>query len=289
MRIGLKMVRLRDQSAPGEVTRPTDERSRQAGFTILEIMIATAILTLGLIGILALFPVAIHTGKQIVEKSTGAVIAESVAEAIREGIRNNLRFNTRSGGNSHAYFIFRHDGVKDDIPTQKELERPDKDYFILIPRFRSGQEGTFSNRDASLRAVKTFVYPETDPNHNGGGDAFVADDDGDDQRIQLSGGQVVNDIRVEKTYSLGNFFPGLDETGDTVLEDQKIDSLKQYSFAFSIQSSKFDANLAQNDQIFQPANRLYQVKVLVYRGFLPPGPGEKPPTAIMEFDFEVSL
>ena len=51
----------------------SDERNdmtrarRRDGFTILEIMIATAILTLGLAGILALFPVAIHTGKQIVD------------------------------------------------------------------------------------------------------------------------------------------------------------------------------------------------------------------------------
>jgi type II secretory pathway pseudopilin PulG len=279
----------RARSRPPRLLVPRGGHPRTGeGFTILEIMIATAILTLGLIGILALFPVAIHTGKQIVEKSTGSVIAESVAEAIREGIRNNLRFVTRSGV-PHAYFIFRHDGVKDEIPTQRVLERADRDYFILFPRFRPGQEGTFSNRDMSLRAVRTFVYPETDPNPNGGGDAYLADDDGDDERIQLSGGQTINDIRVEKTYSLGNFFPAMDATGDTVLEDQKIDSLKQYSFAFSIQSSKFDANVSPNEQLFQPANRLYQVKVLVYRGFLPPGSGEKPPAPVMEFDFEVSL
>ncbi len=59
-------------------------------------MIATAILTLGLIGILALFPVAIHTGKQIVEMSTAVVIAESVAESIRDGIRNQLRYAKNS-------------------------------------------------------------------------------------------------------------------------------------------------------------------------------------------------
>ena len=46
------------------------------GFTILEIMIATAILTLGLVSVLALFPVAIHTGKKVVDTSTAAVIAE---------------------------------------------------------------------------------------------------------------------------------------------------------------------------------------------------------------------
>ena len=68
---------------------------RRDGFTILEIMIATAILTLGLVGILALFPVAIQMGKDVVETSTSVVIAESVADSIREGMRNRLRYTVR--------------------------------------------------------------------------------------------------------------------------------------------------------------------------------------------------
>ncbi|MBI4605703.1 MAG: prepilin-type N-terminal cleavage/methylation domain-containing protein, partial [Planctomycetes bacterium] len=121
----------------------------QGGFTILEIMIATAVLTLGLVGVLALFPVAIHYGKQIIERSTAVVIAESVSEAIREGIRNNLRSVTRNN-TTHHYFVFKHDGVKDAAPRSRELERPDKDYYILLPRYKTQREGVFSSREAAL-------------------------------------------------------------------------------------------------------------------------------------------
>ena len=51
---------------------------------------------LAIVGILALFPVAIHTGKQIVQKSTAVVVAESVAEAVRQGVRNQSRSCTNA-------------------------------------------------------------------------------------------------------------------------------------------------------------------------------------------------
>jgi type II secretory pathway pseudopilin PulG len=258
-----------------------------AGFTILEIMIATAILTLGLVGILALFPVAIYTGKQIVEKSTSVVAAESVAEAIRQGLRNNLRFRT-SNQVTFAYFIFKHDGVMDEIPNRQELEKPDKDYYVLLPRFPAGKAGTYLNRDQAQAVAKTFVYPETDPNPNGNGDPFQADDDGDDYVLDLPGGEKQKEIRVEKTYSFGNFLPSTDATGESVLDDQKIESLKQYSYAFSIQNSRYDANLSPNENVFQPANRLYRVRVMVYRGFTPPLPDAKPPDPVFELYFEVA-
>src|SRR5262245_27915586 len=261
-----------------------------AGFTILEIMIATAILTLGLVGILALFPVAIYTGKQIVEKSTSVVAAESVAEAIRQGLRNNLRFKTGIGTQTtFTYFIFKHDGVMDEIPNRQELEKPEKDYYILLPRFPAGKDGTFLNRDQAQAVAKTFVYPETDPNPNGNGNAFQADDDGDDSIEDLPGGEKQKDIRVEKTYSFGNFLPSTEATGESVLDDQKIEALKQYSYAFAIQSSKYDANLSPNENVFQPANRLYRVRVLIYRGFIPPAADSKPPEPVFELYFEVSI
>lgn len=265
-----------------------DEARRKRGFTILEIMIATAILTLGLVGILALFPVAIHTGKQIVDTTTAAVVAKSVSEAIREGMRNSVR-SIRRGNAVHAYFIFKHDGVEDSPPARREWERPDRDYYILLPRYRPGSEGRFANRDVAMSRAKTFLYPETDVPPNGNGDAFVADDDGDDQVYRI-GSETIRDVRVEKVYRLGRFLPPEDAPRrEDVLDDQKIDALKQYSFAFTVRSSHRDVSVSPVDQIYEPGNRLFHVRIMVFRGFLKPGPDDPSPTPVYELDLEVSL
>ena len=46
---------------------PLKRRATNEGFTILEILLAVVILTVGLLGLLAVFPVAMRTGKQAVE------------------------------------------------------------------------------------------------------------------------------------------------------------------------------------------------------------------------------
>ena len=265
------------------VERPRD------GFTILEIMIATAILTLGLVGILALFPVAIHTGKQIVEKSTAVVIAESVAEAIREGMRNQLRYSLKPPGD--AYFIFKHDGVMDPIPLMQEKDSPKKDYYILLPTY--SRTTAFSGRTArrkALASARTFLYPETDRLMNGNSRARNADNDGNDYTYTFtSSKESYTDVLVEKTYSLGNLLPASDARPDEyVLSDQQIESLKQYSYAFTLSPSIHDANRSPNPDQYQPAGLLFHVRIMIFRSFVPPVEGAEPTAPVFELDFEVS-
>jgi hypothetical protein len=260
-------------------------------------MIATAILTLGLVSVLALFPAAIHTGKQVMDKSSAIVIAESVADAIRAGMRNQIRAVETNRG-TNQYFVFRHDGVLDRVPNERSRERPDKDYFILLPRFAGGGRGAlFSGRSERGRREKAFVrgkvfvYPESDPLRNGGGSATRADNDGDDFQGEFSNGQTYRDFVVEKTYSLGTLFPDLDaaEGDPLVLADQQIEPLKQYSYAFAIRNSFFDANLSPADGQYQPANRLYNVQVMIFRNFFAPAPRERHQDPVFEINFEVAL
>ncbi len=270
---------------PLEQSTPTaDPRS---GFTILEIMIATAILTLGLVGILALFPVAIFTGKRIVEQSTAVVIAESVAEAIREGVRNNLRYN-RYG---QPYFVFKHDGVTDPIPLQQERERYSHDYYILLPGYRRAQFSGRTARDKAMDSAKTFLFPETDSAKNGNGRQERADNDADDYTYRFENGESYKDIWVEKTYSLGNYLPGLEAEGIRVLRDQKIDAIRQYSYAFAISPSYNDANitLSPNSDAYRPAGRLFHVRIMIFRSFVPVEKGAESPVPVYELDFEVAI
>ena len=273
---------------------------RRGGFTLIEILVATAILTLGLVGILALFPVAIQSGRRVIEDSNAAVIAQSVAEAIRSGIRTRKGYS--SSGN--AYFVFNHDGVQDSIPTKAKDLSTRHDYYVLLPSYKKGQRFAARSRNdqrvKALRGGRTFVYPESDPRPNGNGNAQLADDDSNDFKVTI-GKTTLRTYRVDSVYSLGNCLVPRGQTksgGKDVLDDMLVETLKQYSFAFAIRPSFFDANLAEGGS-FQPANQLYHVTVLIYRGLLKdPRDAKKhrlalrdneAPTPVYELDFEVAL
>ncbi|MBI4583640.1 MAG: hypothetical protein HY717_06430 [Planctomycetes bacterium] len=270
--------------------RPGDPST---GFTILEILIASAVLVIGLVGVLALFPAGIASGRRVVEDSTAIAIARSVADAIRSGMRNHLRVRQVTGATAYTHFIFHHDGVKDWIPKTQDEERPEHDYYILLPRFRDefrtegGNE--MENRNKAVQLGKTFVYPESDPDGssgaspNGGGDPLKADDDKDD--YVLAG---VPQILVRQVYQLGDTFPAEQAQGPDVLEDQKVEVLKQYSFAFAVRPSRFDANMSQyGTHMFQPANELYHFRVMIFRRFVY-ADGNPPLPPVFELDFEVA-
>jgi len=248
-----------------------------AGFTLIEILIATSILTLGLVGILALFPVAIKAGRSVVEKSNAVVIAQSVVDAIRSGVRNSKGLSKPG----HAYFVLRHDGVMDKVPSDPKRVSPKDDYYILLPRYKTGAKfaGTSETkrRAESLRRGRIFIFPETDSRPNGGGNALLADNDGADFTERLKSGATRKTFRVEKVYRLGRkLIPGGDPEGDDfteaflsrsdVLRDMAIETLRQYSFAIKVRNSFYDAD-ASEDASYMPANKLYHFTVMIYRGF----------------------
>jgi len=234
--------------------------------------------------------VAINVGRQVIEASNAVVIAESVAEGIRDGIRNRKRFFTGRDGGTVAYFVLQHDGVTDPVPSHPSKERPSHDYFILFPRFGSGQSfagGTEGERRmAALRAAeaKTFIYPETDLPPNGNGDPTLAVNDA------FTGDR--NDfwsVRVKKVYRLGQELVPDGVPASEILKDMDGDVLKQYGYAFTISPSFFGADLSEVRD-YEPANQLYHVRVMVFRGF----PDElseytEPPAPAYELHFEVAL
>lgn len=274
----------------GGRVRPLCRTRGRSGFTLLEILIATAILTIGLASIVALFPVAINVGRQVIETSNAVVIAQSVAESVRDSMRNRKRYVTVNG-NTQVYFVLRHDGVTDNVPADNRRERARDDYFILLPRHKDGRKFSGARpsdrRFKALTATKTFVYPETDRPPNGNGDAFLADNDADDD-----GDADPWTLRVTKTYQLGSgLFRGNPDTlpSQFVLADMREEVLKQYSFALAITPSYFDADLSGARE-YMPANQLYHVRVLIYRGFDYVADAEtEPPEPVYELDFEVSL
>ena len=76
---------------------------------------------------------------------------------------------------------------------------------------------------------------------------------------------------------------------DQVFDDQKIEVLKQYSYAFSVRTSIFDANLDANQQNFIPGDELYHFRVMVFRAFDQNyREGGDPVPPVFELDFEVA-
>ena len=285
-------------------TTPAVYRSaREQGFTILEILLAVAILTLGLLGILALFPVAIESGKTSIEKTNAVLIAQSVEQAIREGLQHR-KGQAKDG--RFTYFIFQHDGVKDPVPRLRTEAKSSEDYFILLPESGTDRNAAPQPRLKAYEAGKVFVYPETDGLSwtakfedgfeqelsdesgslpNGGGNPVKADDDADDNEDG-------DNFEVLRTYQLGSeMLPeGYDQYDYTEEQLDAIAAMRGYSFAFSIRRAFNDSSLglhapvslptepstAKQDHLIIPGNELFEVTVMVYRSFRPKIPDLKP-------------
>lgn len=263
-----------------------------SGFTIMEIMIATAILVVGLLGILALFPYAIDLGKRTIQDTNAVTIARSVEQALREGLAQR-KAQSRDG--KWTYFVFQHDGVLDPAPRRLQDADPTKDYYILLPDIDTDASERVMTRGEAADAAKLFLYPEDDgaswtqvvqgnersyedesgssARPNGGGDPTAADNDADDEtfydEILDASGRVISSVprlgyRVRRTY----------EIGAKSLRDPDADlsdPIYQYSYAFTFRRAQRDASLGQHsileDQIV-PAGELYEVDLLVFRSFL---------------------
>ncbi len=273
--------------------------TRESGFTILEIMIATAILVVGLMGLLALFPAAMKSGTITIQDTQAALIARSVEQAIREGIEN--RKGQEENG-YHTYFLFQHDGVVDPLPRRIEDASSASDHYVLLPTPRAAITDTKQAQDRgdAYQQGKVFVYPETDgmswipvragltlpevedveadADPNGNGNPALADDDKDDYIIVDFSGrgtsvrrELGRDFLVMKTFPLSNRFLDLleeDADGEKVIDN---DPISQYSFAFAIRPAFRDSSLDRShpfERTLVPAGELYEVEILVYRSFV---------------------
>lgn len=271
----------------------------------MEIMIATAILVVGLLGILAVFPLAIDTGRQSMEDTNAVLIARSVEQALREGITHR---KGQSKDGKSTYFLFQHEGVLDGVPSDVNDIKTSADYFILFPDPDSAQQQRTSTRDNTEENAKLFLYPEDDGHSgwphwrgvvlkdddsveadmedivgtepdgepNGGGSAALADNDMDDAIV--SGEDYERQtFRVRRVYQLGATpWQHMVENGVT---DRSIveDPLHAYSFVFTLQRSRHDASLGRDtidSAAIRPAGELYECRIMVFRSFRAPSADE---------------
>jgi hypothetical protein len=61
-------------------------RRREGGLTLIEIMLSLLVMVLGLLGILAVFPVGLQSSSESVEETYGALLSESVGHAFKTAV-----------------------------------------------------------------------------------------------------------------------------------------------------------------------------------------------------------
>jgi prepilin-type N-terminal cleavage/methylation domain-containing protein len=260
-------------------------RRRRLGFTLIEILIAIVILTLGILAVVALLTQSVKAAGEVVEDSFAATLARSVYESVREGAQRRA-FLVEESGNNVRGFVFVHDGVMDkgsptpftppplpanssDTGRLNALRR--SDFAIFLP------DGSPYPPPAEVY----FVFPRpTQPNEND----WVAPAGGQDDSFfalnpiparkgpkpDYAGNP--NRFDIQRVYSLRNR-PTAPPSG--ALEDAG----DQYSFALAIRRASAPVLTGGGGnpiqwgpntyppKNFTPQDGLYQVEVMVFRNF----------------------
>ncbi len=109
-------------------------RRQERGLTLIEILLALIVMVLGIIGILALFPVAMDASKNAMETTQGAILSESVANSIATACR--YAYVNTAGTSPHHQLTVNHDSIASTGGTVY--------YQFLLPNFADDSASTNS-------------------------------------------------------------------------------------------------------------------------------------------------
>lgn len=257
-------------------------RGGQAGFTLMEILIAMTILMFGLVPMMAVFITAMANLNRAVEDTYAAAVAQSVVDSIRLGLKDQ-KVEYPDGT---RFFILDHDGwtpvsqSDEDPRTQLEKDRAgagavriseiditqeqhraalfQRDYVIVLPN----DTETETPPGGGTRG-KAFLYPRKDPGDNAARkgveyvEGTLTGPDGRPVRTRK--------VKIEKTYQLARKLKA------SATEIEANDVYHQYSFACTIRTAKAPdlANPGAPVSAQQPLKGLYEVVVYVFRNFNP--------------------
>lgn len=270
------------------------------GMTIMEILFAVIILSVGFMGLLSIFPTAVISGEKTVEDVYASMIARSVIDAMHVGLRE-ARGQRTVGTGQAIHFVFNHDGVRDlavnpdgtslaAFPTISHSSAGfsawDKDYTILLPWHGGSQEKTqvfvYPRGKASEAIFGIDAAPSDAPTStNGSGNPANATDESDlatygkgllddeGNPLLLANGTEARQRWIRNAYQLKTRRIVTD-ADEIVIPDG--DPYSQYSFAFSLRLARIDGDAGGNtdgvvDEQDTYKESLIEVIVYVFRGF----------------------
>lgn len=134
------------------------------GFTMIEILVALIVLVVGLVGVLALFPVGIDATGRAAQDTMGAILAESVQEALIDAMHNISMSGTDE---QRIEVVFAHAGVRGvegldfyrfDLPTRigESSQHPNRGPFPVF-RLQPG-ELVFTDEDLREDPFSRYSY-----------------------------------------------------------------------------------------------------------------------------------
>src|SRR4051794_1749620 len=99
----------------------------QAGFTIVEVMVAATVLTVGVLGTVSMVDAASQTTSTNSQRTTGAAVARDVAEAVR-----GVPYVALTDGTLRAK-VETHAGLADSSPASGwQVSRTNVDYTVAV-------------------------------------------------------------------------------------------------------------------------------------------------------------
>jgi prepilin-type N-terminal cleavage/methylation domain-containing protein len=253
---------------------------RRSGFTLIEVLIAMFILSVGIVGVLALHTATVVNASKIAMESYVSNLARSIDAAVAEGVRQRSFVLQENWGIARG-FLLRHDGVPTPTgPTMPALPTSLNDPTgTLINPLSSSDYSIFMPSAANPDPV--FVFPRPNgaaaENPSGGGkgtdDWLTAGTPGYAGLVYLT---------VTRVYQLPFVAPSGNNAG---ANNPAIDAGGQYSFALSVRRAQ-SPNLAGGagpesfvisgsgptllPQVNSPrTDGLYEVEIHIYRAFDP--------------------
>ncbi|MFH1422678.1 MAG: prepilin-type N-terminal cleavage/methylation domain-containing protein [Planctomycetota bacterium] len=230
--------------------------TRNSGFTVLEILIALVVLSFGLLGILAVFPIGIQKTGEVIQDTISAIVAESVRDSIELGL-NRARIMDE---NENIGFIYLGEGVKKLLEDEKKSLPA---HINNIANIALDYDKTAAYWvQLPIGKDKKYLYPRKDSN---------------DFEIGPRTPAPRNNPRVLRVFPVGadvlKIVDGIDPDDKSVKltpterRDAERDPIHHYSYAFTLEEAMIDTNGDDIPDSTSSDHSLYKLIIYVYRNF----------------------